>query len=66
MYVCICNQVTDKQIHAAVQKGHTSLGGMCDALKVAHCCGQCKDCAREVFDEAMSQNPIAQAAACIA
>ena len=63
MYVCICNQVTDKHIHAAVENGHTSLSGMCNALKVAECCGRCKDCAREVFDQAIDRiQPASQAA----
>lgn len=55
MYVCVCNQVTDKHIHTAVENGHTTLSSLCDELNVANCCGQCKDCAREVFDDAMNQ-----------
>lgn len=56
MYVCICNKVTDKQIQQAAKKGVCSVDSLCKTLKVASCCGKCRDCAKQVLDEALTGN----------
>lgn len=48
MYVCVCNAVTDSQIIAAVDAGHTSLRALRDHLGVAAECGRCARCAHEL------------------
>jgi len=68
MFVCICNEVTDKDIHEAVDQGVKCMDGLNKHLQVAGCCGRCKDCARKVLYQAMSQkccnNEMALSPAC--
>ncbi|MCP5304164.1 MAG: (2Fe-2S)-binding protein [Chromatiaceae bacterium] len=54
MYVCICNGVTDHQIRAAVDRGVASMEQLGNELKVATCCGRCRDCANRILDEALA------------
>ncbi|PCI07635.1 MAG: regulatory or redox protein complexing with Bfr, in iron storage and mobility [Gammaproteobacteria bacterium] len=56
MFVCVCNQVTDKQIRCAVEEGVCSLEGLSSELKVGTCCGKCKRCAKKVMRDAMKNN----------
>ena len=53
MYVCVCNRVTDSQIRNACSQGAKSLECLQTQLKVATCCGRCKDCARKVLNESV-------------
>ncbi len=55
MVVCICNRVTDRQIREAARGGATSIAALSDQLKVATCCGRCRDCAQRVLDEATAR-----------
>jgi bacterioferritin-associated ferredoxin len=55
MYVCICHSVTDREIKKAVRRGVDSLPELQTQLKVGTCCGKCKDCARQVLNEALSE-----------
>lgn len=55
MYVCICNRVTEKQIHQAAQDGICNMDRLCNELKVASCCGKCRGCARKVLHDAISK-----------
>lgn len=48
MYVCICNAVTDSQILAAVDAGHSSLKALRQHLGVAAECGRCARCAADL------------------
>jgi bacterioferritin-associated ferredoxin len=57
MYVCICNAITDRDIREAARTGVDSMEALGDRLKVATCCGNCRDCAREVLREALSGAP---------
>lgn len=41
MYVCICNAVTDKQIHQAVREGARTTRALQERLKVSTRCGCC-------------------------
>jgi bacterioferritin-associated ferredoxin len=50
MYICICNQVTDREILDAANRGATTLEALGSQLKVATCCGRCADCANELLD----------------
>jgi bacterioferritin-associated ferredoxin len=55
MYVCICNAITDRQIHHAVDLGASSLPEVQCRLPVANCCGHCEDTAREVVKERLGR-----------
>ncbi len=60
MFVCVCNQVTDKQIFRAVEKGISSFGALSSELNVGTCCGKCKSCAKKVMRAAIQQNAYVQ------
>ena len=54
MIVCLCNRVSDRDIRQAVQvHGVRDFEVLLDRTRAASCCGCCRDCAREVFDEAV-------------
>ncbi len=62
MYVCICNAITDRDIRDAARSGVNSMEALGASLNVATCCGNCRDCAREVLHQALSdQMPVATA-----
>lgn len=61
MYICICKQVTDKQIKAAVDDGARSMSDLRNELGVASQCGQCNNCAKTLLKE-YSANTVAQTA----
>jgi len=56
MFVCICNQVTDKQIRQAAEEGLCSFDSLSAELNVGTCCGKCRTCARKVLREALKEN----------
>jgi bacterioferritin-associated ferredoxin len=59
MIVCLCHRVSDRDIKAAVCAGTRCFEVLQDDLRVASSCGCCLDCAREVFDGALSARPAA-------
>lgn len=52
MYVCICNRVTDSQVHEAIGRGARRLEDLSRELGVATGCGQCACFAAEMLAEA--------------
>ena len=62
MFVCICNQVTDKQICRAVDEGASSIEDLSNELNLGTCCGKCKNCAKQVMREAIQEKAYTQAA----
>ena len=52
MYVCICNAVTDRQIHEAVVGGARTLNDLWRDLGVTLECGRCASCARGCLEAA--------------
>jgi bacterioferritin-associated ferredoxin len=56
MYVCICNAVTEKDIHQAVKQGISSLEMLSELTSVSLQCGCCKNHACKVLQEAISNN----------
>ncbi len=50
MYVCICNAVTERDIHSAVAEGAASLDDLQERLRVSTCCGSCRDEAEACLD----------------
>lgn len=54
MYICICNEVTDKQIKNAANEGASSMGDLRHSLSVGTVCGQCSSCAQGLLKEYLS------------
>ena len=54
MYVCICNEVTDREIKHATSKGACSMKDLRNSLNVATSCGRCADCAKGLLKEYLS------------
>ncbi len=43
MIVCVCNNISDREIRQAIELGITSMDELRNDLGVATCCGQCLD-----------------------
>jgi bacterioferritin-associated ferredoxin len=52
MYVCICRQVTDRDIHEAVAQGACRMRDLREQLGVSTQCGKCAGCANDLLKEA--------------
>ena len=63
MIVCICNNVSDREIRQAVDLGVSSMAELSNDLGVATCCGQCADCAKKVLQDYMEEQCTQQRAA---
>ena len=51
MIVCVCNNISDREIRQAVDLGLSSMGELRRDLGVATCCGKCASCARQVLND---------------
>lgn len=51
MYVCICNAVTEKQVHQAIDAGAVTVEDLHRLLAVGSQCGSCRDCVRQCLNE---------------
>jgi len=64
MYICICKQITDKQIKAAIDEGAQSLRDLRSELGITSECGQCGQCAKAILKEHTAhvrvQSPLSQ------
>lgn len=49
MIVCVCNNISEREIHQAVELGLRNMTQLKRDLGVATCCGKCHDCARQVL-----------------
>ncbi len=59
MYVCVCNAVTERQIHQAVKKGAKTVKHLKDELGVGTECGKCISCAKACLNAAQEeQRPV--------
>ncbi len=54
MYVCICNAVTEKDIHRAVKQGVSSLDQLSEVTAVSLRCGSCQKKACQALETALS------------
>jgi bacterioferritin-associated ferredoxin len=52
MYVCVCQAVTDREIHQAAKNGAKSLRDLRRDLRVGVDCGRCASCARKCLKSA--------------
>ena len=55
MIVCVCNNISDREIRQAVDLGITSMDELRRDLGVATCCGQCASYAEDVLRTHLSQ-----------
>ena len=55
MIVCVCNNISDREIRQAVDLGLSSLDELRRDLGVATCCGKCADYAGQVLDAHLEQ-----------
>jgi len=53
MYVCVCNAVTERHIHDAVEHGVRRMRELRDHLGVAADCGRCASCAHACLKSAL-------------
>lgn len=51
MIVCVCNNISDREIRQAVDMGLTTMAELRRDLGVATCCGKCHPCAKGVLHE---------------
>jgi len=61
MIVCICNNISDRQIRQAVNSGMNSMSELRNELGVGTCCGKCHTCAKQVLQECREEASAAQA-----
>lgn len=60
MYVCVCQAVTERQIHQAAQQGAKTLKDLRRELGVSAECGRCATCAKQCLRDAhgmMAEEP---------
>lgn len=49
MIVCVCNNISDREIRQAADFGVSSMAELRRDLGVATCCGKCHGCAEQVL-----------------
>ena len=54
MIVCLCHRITDRDIQRAVAHGTRDFEDLQDDTCIARNCACCEDCAREIFEDALS------------
>jgi bacterioferritin-associated ferredoxin len=54
MIVCVCNNISDREIRQAMELGSTTMEELRRDLGVATCCGQCFSCAEEILNQHLS------------
>jgi bacterioferritin-associated ferredoxin len=55
MIVCVCNNISDREIRQAVDLGLSSMAELHRELGVGTCCGKCVSYAREVLHAHLEQ-----------
>ncbi|NNF46302.1 MAG: (2Fe-2S)-binding protein [Desulfofustis sp.] len=51
MFVCICKQVTESQVQAAIRDGHESVESLGECLGVGTGCGSCVEYTRDYLND---------------
>jgi bacterioferritin-associated ferredoxin len=59
MIVCVCNNISDREIRKAVDLGLTSMADLYRELGVGTCCGTCVRYARQVMHEHLDSTTVA-------
>lgn len=55
MIVCVCNNVSDRDIRQAVKSGMTTMAELRRNLNVGTCCGKCNPCAKQVLHTCLDE-----------
>lgn len=55
MIICVCNNVSEKKIQAAVHAGMHTMAELRQELDVGTCCGKCMRCAKQVLHATLKQ-----------
>ncbi len=50
MFICICQNITDKTIKHSIDEGSTTLRSLCRCLNVGSGCGQCMKNTKKLLD----------------
>jgi bacterioferritin-associated ferredoxin len=58
MIVCVCNNISDREIRLAVDLGLNTMAELRRDLGVATCCGKCHSCAKEVLHEHINSQTV--------
>ncbi|KAF3998627.1 (2Fe-2S)-binding protein [Glaciimonas immobilis] len=56
MIVCVCNNISERNIVQAVNSGMSTMRELRENLGVATCCGKCHTCAKNVLRECLDNN----------
>ncbi len=56
MYVCICNAITEKEIHNAIDRGLSNVEDIADQLGAGACCGSCRETTRSILESRHSED----------
>jgi bacterioferritin-associated ferredoxin len=64
MVICVCQNITERDIAKAVANGCSSFAALQEHLEVSTCCGTCECMARETFEQ--HEAAVARTAACAA
>jgi bacterioferritin-associated ferredoxin len=51
MIICVCQNVSERDIAKAVESGCRSFAALQASLEVSTCCGSCECMARETFEQ---------------
>lgn len=55
MIVCVCHNVSDRKIRAAVDEGLSTMRELRSDMQVGTCCGKCHGCAKEVLRKCLDE-----------
>lgn len=58
MYICLCNQVTDKAIKRAIENGSDNLSALQQELNVSTQCGTCVGEVLRLVEESQEMPPM--------
>ncbi|MFT7558889.1 MAG: bacterioferritin-associated ferredoxin [Flavobacteriales bacterium] len=58
MYVCLCKEITDRDIRDAVESGASSFKEVRTSLGVSSVCGSCSSLAKDVYNAAKQEQKI--------
>jgi bacterioferritin-associated ferredoxin len=60
MIVCVCNNISDREIRQAADLGLHSVAELREELGLGTCCGKCVSCARNVLHSHLNEKQAEQ------
>ncbi|WP_432697939.1 (2Fe-2S)-binding protein [Marinobacterium sp. YM272] len=61
MYVCICNNITEREVQQAIDDGASSVRDLNRSLSVGSECGKCTCTARQILKREQAERALALA-----